>query len=139
MLETDEQLHPFCADCWRTVEAVARASTASPVTALPETPEKKMPSTAGSSERREICGTDPTVQLCQSCGLRAALRDSDEGRPPREPMLRVVAPWEMQRCRCGHSASLRTCQVPGEELPRCFECLKPREPEKGWAQGPGVC
>ena len=39
--------------------------------------------------------------------------------------LEVVSPGEFETCRCNGATVLRILWVPGEEHPRCFECVKP--------------
>ena len=40
-------------------------------------------------------------------------------------LVRIVHPWELQRCACPEPH--KTIQIKDEELPRCFECLKPQD------------
>ena len=51
-------------------------------------------------------------------------RQQEEGSQNSvQPYICIVEPWELAPCKC--EVKGRFIQVPGEERPRCFECLEP--------------
>ena len=55
------------------------------------------------------------------------MRDTHfDGGPTDQDMLTLVAPWALTTCHCDPQGPTMRQLVPGEQVLRCFECLKPR-------------